>query len=162
MKKVLPLVALALLLPVGGFAETGFGVAGFLQSPALIGQEADTSSVALDDFAFGVNARFKLSFLQIEGLALATVGSAAAIDAHLAGGLAVDLLLLRLSAGLGPSLHYSFDQDLWSSGLNLKANADLKLGRVSVGASYMVALDATGGISLRRGSGLLGFSLLLW
>lgn len=162
MRKVLPLAALAILLPLGVFAEAGFGVAGYYQSPALIGRDVDISAVGLDDFVFGGNARFKLAFLQIEGLALATFGADPAIDGYLDGGLALDLLFLRLSAGAGPSLRYRFDQDRWSTGLNLKANADLKLGRLSVGVSYLVALDATDGISLRRGSGLLGLSLLIW
>ncbi len=162
MKKVIPFLLFAFLLPLGLSAEAGFGVVGFFQSPVLMGHDVNVSGVGLDDFAFGGNARFKFSFLQIDGLVLGTFGDGPAIDAYLDGELALDLLFLRLSAGVGPNVMYRIGADRVRTGLNAKANADIRLGRVSFGVSYIMALDATDGISLNRGSGLLGISLLIW
>jgi hypothetical protein len=162
MRKVCLLALLAFLVPWGLFPEAGFGVAAFYQSPVLIGQDVDTNDIGLEDFTFGGNLRFKLSLLQLDGLALVTLGDNPAIDAFLDGELALDIAILRISAGLGPNLTYTFDDGEVSTGFNAKANLDFLLGPVSVGLSYIMALDVEDGISLDRGTGFLGATFLLW
>ncbi len=162
MKKVFWIVSIALLPPLGLFAETGFGVTAMYQSPMLSGRGPAPSTLDWDDFSFGGNLRFKLAFLQAETLALLTPGGGPALEGYLDGGLALDLFVLRLSAGVGPDLRYRFDTGELRTGLNAKANVDLKLGRVSFGLSYILALDVQDGISLDRSNGLLGLTLLIW
>ena len=162
MKKRFLLVLLLIILPFGLFADFGIGGAVFYNSPVLIGQEVDTSGIGLSDFTFGANARYKFSFLQLDGLVLLTLGDNAVADAFLDVEACLDLLMLRLSAGLGPNLSYNFSDGGMETGFNAKANVDLKLGKISLGLSYIMALNLDGGIALDKSTGLLGATILLW
>jgi hypothetical protein len=68
-------------------------------------------------------------------------------------GLVFDLAILRLSAGVGPTALL---------GINAKANADIKLGPISFGLSYAMALNFDNGLALDKSTGRLGANVLFW
>jgi hypothetical protein len=51
------------------------------------------------------------------------------------------------------------------AGYNVKANADVKLGRISVGLSYIMGLiveDGLFNVKLNKSTGMLGANVLFW
>jgi len=166
MKKILLLVLILGFVPLSVFAELGVGGSAFLNSPVLIFQPLPKDGVTLDDFTFGGDVRFKLSLLQIDALALVTMGENTIFDIYADAGIALDLLLFRLSAGVGPTMRYVIGggtNDLLG-GFNVKANADVKLGRLSVGLSYIMNLIIQEGfkLDLNWSTGLLGATVMFW
>jgi hypothetical protein len=165
MKKTLILVLLLAFIPLLSFADFGIGPSAFFNSPVLIGQDVDKSEIWSNGFTFGADARFKfLKLLQLEALGLVTTGDVTSIDLYTNAGLALDLAILRLSAGVGPTLIFVLDDvaDPTVFGFNAKLNADVKLGRLSVGLSYIMGLNLDGGIALDRSTGMLGANVLFW
>jgi hypothetical protein len=164
MKKTIILVLVLGLIPLALFADFGIGGAAFYNSPVLIFQDVPTSSegLGLEDFTFGANARFKLSLLQLDALALLTLGDAANVKAFLDAEVCLDLLILRLSAGAGPKFDYYFDSGDFETGFNAKANADIKLGKISFGLSYIMDMTIDGGINLDKSTGMLGATVMFW
>ncbi len=162
-KRVLIVLALC-LVPLLSFAELGVGGAAFFNSPVLIGQPVTASGLTSGGFTFGGDLRFKLAILQLEALGLVTMaGGSTALDLYTDAGLALDVLFLRLSLGAGPNFTYEFGgADPFMPGFNIKANADVKLGKLSVGLSYITGLVVDNGIALDKSTGLLGISVLYW
>ncbi len=162
-KRVLIVLALC-LVPLLSFAELGVGGAAFFNSPVLIGQPVTASGLTSGGFTFGGDLRFKLAILQLEALGLVTMaGGSTALDLYTDAGLALDVLFLRLSLGAGPNFTYEFGgADPFMPGFNIKANADVKLGKLSVGLSYITGLIVSNGIALDKSTGLLGISVLYW
>jgi hypothetical protein len=162
-KRVLIVLALC-LVPLLSFAELGVGGAAFFNSPVLIGQDVTASGLTSNGLTFGGDLRFKLRILQLEGLGLVTVKEGStALNLYTDVGLALDLLFLRLSLGAGPNFTYEFGgDDPFMPGFNAKANADIKLGKLSVGLSYIMGLTVDNGIALDKSTGMLGVSVLYW
>jgi hypothetical protein len=77
---------------------------------------------------------------------------------------ALDVAILRLSLGIGPNFVYNLggSSSPWQAGLNAKVGADLKLGPVSLGLSYIMAMNLDNGFYVRTASGLLGAQVLFW
>ncbi|MBN2553835.1 MAG: hypothetical protein JXB06_13745 [Spirochaetales bacterium] len=165
MKRIVLLVMVLALVPLLSFADVGVGAAAFFNSPVLIGQDVDVHELWDGGFTFGGDFRWKLlKILQLEALALVTLDETNAVGLYPNAGLAFDLAILRLSAGIGPNLVFFLDDvgDPAMFGFHGKANADILLGPVSVGLSYMMALNLDGGIELNRSTGMLGASVLFW
>jgi len=167
MTKRIVLVLALCLIPLFAFADLGLGAAAFFNSPVLIGQDVDEEGLWAGGFTFGGDLRFKLSLLQLEALGLVTFADeATSLDLYTDVGLALDLLrILRLSLGVGPNFSYAFGDavsDTTMFGFNIKANADLKLGRLSVGLSYITGLTIDDGIAWDKSTGMLGASVLFW
>ncbi|UCF96350.1 MAG: hypothetical protein JSV89_14365 [Spirochaetaceae bacterium] len=165
MKKTLILVLVLAFIPLLCFAEFGLGPSAFFNSPVLIGQSVDGSTLREEGFTFGADARLiLLRFLQLEALGLVTLGEVNSIDLYADAGLALDLAILRLSAGVGPNFSILLGNASESSliGFNAKANADIKLGRLSFGLSYIMGLTVDGGVALDKSTGMLGANLLFW
>jgi hypothetical protein len=165
MSKRVLIVLVLCLIPLLSFAELGLGGAAFFNSPVLIGQEVTASGLTSGGFTFGGDLRFKLAILQLEALGLVTVaGGSTALDLYTDAGLALDVLFLRLSLGAGPNFTYEFGgaADPFMPGFNIKANADVKLGKLSLGLSYITGLIVDNGIALDKSTGLLGVSVLYW
>ena len=163
MRKIILILAILAMVPIAVFAEWGIGGAAFYKSPVLLGQAVDTSGVGVDQFSFGGDVRFKFSLFQAEALVLYSAGSVSSLDMYLDGGLALDIAILRLSLGVGPNFTYNFSNSpVTQEGLNAKAGADIKLGPISVGLSYIMALDITNGVNVKTSTGLLGVNLLFW
>jgi len=167
MKKTLILVLVLAFIPLLSFAELGLGASAFLNNPVLIGEDPDVSALRAGGFTFGGDARFKLSLLQLEALGLVSVGdNTTSIDLYGDVGLALDLAILRLSLGAGPTVFFVLDgADPVLAGYNVKANADIKLGKISVGVSYIMGLIVDGGlfdVALDKSTGMLGANVLFW
>ena len=166
MKRTLILVLVLAFIPLLSFAELGLGASAFFNSPVLIGQEPDLSQLRESGFTFGADARFKfLKFLQLEALGLVSTGNdVTSIDLYADAGLALDLAFLRLSAGVGPNVFFLLDGSSEPTllGFNAKANADIKLGRISLGLSYIMGLIVDDGVQLNKSTGMLGANVLFW
>ena len=168
MKKTLILVLVLAFIPLLSFAELGLGASAFLNNPVLIGEDPDVSALRAGGFTFGADARFKLSLLQLEALGLVSVGdSTTSIDLYGDVGLALDLAILRLSLGAGPTVLFVLNDatEPILAGYNVKANADIKLGKISVGVSYIMALivqDGLFNIQPDLNTGMLGANVLFW
>ena len=168
MKKTLILVLVLIFIPLLSFAELGLGASAFLNNPVLIGEDPDVSALRAGGFTFGGDARLKLRILQLEALGLVSVGdSVTSIDLYADAGLALDLAFLRLSLGAGPTLFFVLDRDTdpLLAGYNVKANADIKLGRISVGLSYILGLivqDGLFNVQPDLSTGMLGANVLFW
>jgi hypothetical protein len=166
MKRALLAALVLVLLPaMAAFADFGIGGAAFFNSPYLLGQEVNKSDLNVDQVTFGGDMRLKLSILQGEALALYATGDGVqSLNIYLDAGLALDILLLRISAGVGPNFVFNIDEKdkPVQTGLNGKLSADVKLGPISVGLSYIMDLNIDHGIDLQTSSGLLGAQVLLW
>lgn len=165
MKKTLILALVLAFIPLFSFAELGLGASAFFNSPVLIGQKPDASQLREGGFTFGADVRLKfLKFLQLEALGLVSVGDVTSIDMYADAGVALDLAFLRLSAGVGPTVFFLLSDvtDPTLLGFNAKANADIKLGRLSLGLSYIMGLIVENGLALDKSTGMLGANILFW
>jgi hypothetical protein len=165
MKKVLILVLVLAFVPLLSFAEFGIGGSAYFNSPVLIGQAVDTHELWDGGFTFGADFRWKLlKILQLDATALVTLDQTNSVGLFPNAGLVFDLAILRLSAGVGPTLVFLLDDvtDPAMLGFNAKANADVKLGPLSVGLSYIMAVNFDSGVALDRSTGMLGANVLFW
>jgi hypothetical protein len=166
MKKIvliLAVIAVLAMVPVAVFADLGIGAAAFYKSPILLGQPVDIDNLNVNQFSFGGDLRFKLGWFQAEGLLLYAAGDVNSINAYLDAGVALDLAILRLSLGAGPNFTYNFGTSPpVQAGLNAKVGADVMLGPISFGLSYIMALNIDNGIDIKTSSGLLGVNVTFW
>jgi hypothetical protein len=169
MKKTIILVLVLAFIPLLSFADLGLGASAFLNTPVLIGEDPDVSQWGSGGFTFGADVRWKLlKILQLEALGLVSLGEeTTSIDLYADAGLAVDLLFLRLSLGAGPTVYFLLNDatNPVLAGYNVKANADVKLGRISVGLSYIMGLVVEGGlfnVKPDKSTGMLGANVLFW
>ena len=164
-KKVLFLVLIVLLiLPVSVFA---FDLIGLRVGPtAMLNTPIDPEMIPEDffenltaeDFSFGVNARFNLTVLEMNVLALIEpilesnelVG--AYVQANLGAGVSIALMdMVKLGIFAGPTISFAIfdgeffpidlpmdEDELFASTLFLRMAADVMLGGLSVGATYIV------------------------
>jgi hypothetical protein len=163
MRKVFLILAILAVLPVAVFADFGVGPAAFYKSPVLLGQPIDLGGLNVNQFSFGGDLRFKLGWFQAEGLVLYSSGDVKSLNAYLDAGIALDVAILRLSLGAGPNFTYNFGESSpMQVGLNAKVGADVMLGPISIGASYIMQMNLENGIHIGTSSGLLGIQILFW
>jgi hypothetical protein len=163
MRKMALILAVLVVLPIAAFAEWGVGGAAFYKSPVLMGQPIDAANVNVDQFSFGGDLRFKLGWFQAEGLLLYSDGEIQSLNIYLDAGVALDVAIVRLSLGAGPNFITNFGQSApIQAGLNAKVGADIKLGPISFGLSYIMALNLSNGVNVQTASGLLGVQVLFW
>ena len=171
MRKIVLTLVVLVILPAAVFADSpspiswGIGPAVFYKSPVLIGRPVDTNKLNVDQLRFGGDLRFKLSLFQAEALVLYASGNGVtSLNTYLDAGLAVDIAIVRLDLGVGPSYIYNSGNGSGvQAGFNAKLGADLLLGPISVGASYIMDLNINHGVQSRhRLSGLLGLNVLFW
>jgi len=163
MKKLLLVLAILAIVSTATFADFGIGGAAFYKSPILLGQPVDLGNLNVNQFSFGADMRFKLGWFQAEGLVLYAIGDVDSLNVYLDAGVALDVAIVRLSLGAGPNFTYNFDEPTAVQvGLNAKLGADLMLGPISIGASYIMVLNLQNGIHVTTSSGLLGIQILFW
>jgi len=163
MKKLVLVLAILAIVSTATFADFGIGAAAFYKSPILLGQPVDLGNLNVNQFSFGADMRFKLGWFQAEGLLLYATGDVNSLNAYLDAGVALDVAILRLSAGAGPNFTYNFGEPTaLQVGLNAKLGADLMLGPISIGASYIMVLNLQNGVHITTSSGLLGIQILFW
>jgi hypothetical protein len=170
MRRIILVLIVLAILPVVVFAESpslisfGIGPAVFYKSPVLIGQPVDTNNLNVNQFDFGGDVRFKASVFQAEALVLYADGNGVTgFNTYLDAGLAVDVAILRLDLGVGPNFVYnSGNNSGGQAGLNAKVGADVLLGPISVGASYIMEFNFNNGAQVGTSSGLFGLDVLFW
>lgn len=165
MKKIVILVLALAFVPLLSFAELGVGASAYFQSPVLVGQSVDTHELWDGGFTFGGDLRWKfLKFLQLDVPVLVSLDEVSSVGLLPNVGLVFDVAILRLSAGVGPTVMFLLDDvtDPALLGFNAKANADVKLGPLSVGLSYIMALNLDNGVALDKSTGMLGANVLFW
>jgi hypothetical protein len=163
MKRLILILGILVILPTAVFADGAIGGAVFYKSPVLLGQSVDTENLNVNQFTFGGDARLKLTWFQAEALLLYSAGDVNSLNLFLDAGVALDVAILRLSAGAGPDFVFNFGEDSPAqAGLNAKIGADLMFGPISVGLSYIMAMNIDNGLYVRTSSGLLGAQVLFW
>ena len=118
-------------------------------------------NLSMDDFSFGVDARFNLALFEVNALALidpllSESGGdfqGVLVQANVGAGVSIALLdMVRLGLFAGPSISFKIENgafipgddfplgegDLFASNLFLRAAVDVMLGDFSVGATYIV------------------------
>ncbi|TVQ25537.1 MAG: hypothetical protein EA382_06865, partial [Spirochaetaceae bacterium] len=86
-------------------------------------------------------------------------------DVFLDAGVVFDISIVSLSLGAGPNFTNNLGHGRpVQAGLNAKAGVDVRLGPVSVGLSYIMALRVNDDVrvSIETSSGLLGVQVLFW
>lgn len=163
MKKSLFLLAVMAFVPALMFAELGIGGAAMLTSPSLLGQPVKSEYLNVNQFSFGGDIRIKEGMLQAQSLIFCSAGEVSGLDMYLDAGVAFDVAMFRLSAGLGPNITWNFGKNpVLQAGMNGKIGADIMLDKVSIGMTYLMALKRNEPMSVNTGAGLLGFNVLLW
>lgn len=163
MKKLIVALALLAIVSSAAFAEVGLGAAAFYKSPMLVGQPLDVANMNVNQFSFGADARYKIGWFQAEGLLLYSAGVVSSLNAYLDAGVALDLAIFRFSFGIGPNFSNNFGQSYpIQAGLNAKIGADVKLGAVTMGLSYIMAMNVSNGLYINTASGLFGVQFLYW
>lgn len=174
MKRTLILLVILAVVPVMAFADFQLGPSVYYNFP-LIGSDSSSSDFSISNFTFGADARMKLWIFQATALGLYTPAEASdngdiphIIDLHVTGGVAFDILFLRLGLGLGPSFAFEFGDgadDGVGVGTNVKASAEVRLRRISLAANYLMKFpfdfsSAGNIIDEDKTRGLFGASLL--
>jgi hypothetical protein len=166
MKKLIVVLMIA-LLPTLAFA-LDFQVGGTAMYKGLLSDIQDgPSSVTLDDFTFGAEARLSLGLLQ---------GAAAVLyypdefNPSLVAltdiGVTLNLAIVRLGAGIGPNFFIPLSDSSVKGvpvGLNLKGAVDLQLGGISVGLVgyyYLASLSDLNADLFTNAQPWLGLSVL--
>lgn len=163
MRKLALIFVVLTLLPVAIFAELGVGGAALFKSPVLLGQSIDLSNQGVNQFSFGGDLRYKLDWFQAEGLLLYSAGDINSLNAYLDAGVALDLSIFRMSLGAGPDFNNNFgESNPIQAGLNAKVGCDVLLGKMSVGLTYILALDVGNDMVINADAGLLGAQVLFW
>ena len=163
MKKLALLLIVLAILPAVIFAQLGIGATALYKSPVLLGQKPDLDNHNVDQFSFGGDLRFVVGPFQAEGLLLYSAGTTSSFTAFLDAGLALNLAILKFSLGAGPNFIDNFGATRpVQAGLNARLGADVMLGPVSVGLTYIMSLSLANGVDVSTGSGLLGAQVLFW
>jgi hypothetical protein len=163
MRKLFLMLFVLAILPAAIFAQMGVGGAVLYKSPVLLGQSVDIDNHNVDQFSLGGDLRYKLGMLQAEGLLLYSAGTVNSLSAYLDAGVVLDLAIVRLSLGVGPNFNDNFGASRpVQAGFNAKIGADAMLGRMSVGLTYIMAMNIDNGVDVNTRSGLLGAQVLFW
>ena len=173
MKRLLIVIAV-LLVPAALFAQVQVGATALYNFP-YFADDTTPAEISASDFTFGADARIRIFVFQASALALFTPGYTDALDNEVPGnidlivdgGLSFDILFFRLGLGVGPSLRVNLGSggDTTGLGLNVKATADVMLGGLSVGLSYLNQFefdfaDASQLLDQDYTKGLIGLSVL--
>ncbi len=101
--------------------------------------KSNISDIKIDDLAFGAEARLYLG--PIEGSVSAEYLGSKKILILTDAGLSLDILLFRLGLGLGPNFGITLDGGKAAMGGNLRATAEIKLGSIAAGLSWISLVE---------------------
>lgn len=139
MKKLM-LIVMLLALPLGLFAEFYLGGSAlYKEDPEYLQDPDDT---IFDDMAFGAEARLKIAMF--EGSALALYEFDGAFDVYLTVGLAFDVAILTIGAGIGPNYIIQTDPDApdpTAFGFNGKIHVDVNLGDIKISGYWLFLIE---------------------
>jgi hypothetical protein len=140
-KTILVLAIMVAIIPAMAFADFQIGVvAGDFAAP--ISYMDSGASISSSDLAYGLEARLKLWILQA-GVSAFYMPSIETVYMLTDAGVALDLLFLRVGAGVGPNLLADTQgggSQLW--GWNLKTTFDINLGNLGLGLITYTAFDS--------------------
>jgi hypothetical protein len=181
MKKLLVLMILV-LVPMVTFADFQIGPTALYNMRFTNPEQVDTSTLSLDDFTFGADARLNVSILQGSAYALLTLGSVdnstaipkyvpTTVDLFFDVGVCLDIMFFRFGAGIGPNFAILFpdpldttNTDIFGVGANVKFSADVMLGSIAIGLVYFMDTNLTTSAVVEtiasKWDGHLGLSLL--
>jgi hypothetical protein len=178
MKKLLVLLVLV-LVPMISFADFQIGPTAMYNFTFYDANLPPVQSLSISNFTFGADARLNFGILQGSAYGLVTPGSvdvAAAVynptilKLYTDLGICLDVLILRLSAGIGPNFNFYFADpsaptkpDIFQLGLNLKLAADINFGSIALSVVYFTDTNLTAqGVAqaFQKINGNLGLSLL--
>lgn len=174
MKRIILILAVLAIVPIGIFAQTSdlvyadinepeiaVGPAIFIKSPVLAGQNVDVYNANVNQFAFGGDVRAKYGLFQAEGLLLFSLGAANSVNLFFDAGVAADISIVRFSLAAGPNFAFNLEnQTPFQLGFNAKAGIDLNMGQFVGGISYIMAMHVANVTTINTGSGLLGAHIL--
>lgn len=172
MKRILPVVLMLVILPIGVFALDFYGgvnayYASLIQ-PADV-KNIDTAGLNLADFAFGGEARLVSGLLWGSAVGIYTPGDVNLphrIDLLLDGGLGLSLGIVRAGIGIGPDFGVELGDNanrFFKTGANLRLTGDILLGPFSLGLSWINKIEFTRASiaeAFENPYGQLGVSLL--
>jgi len=166
MKKILVVLLIA-IIPAFAFALE-FQLGGTAMYKGLVSNLESGEVPGLDDFTYGAEARLKFGLLQgsLAGLYYPGPGEDhSSILLMTDVGIAVDVLFLRLGAGLGPNLNIGIQgtPDGVPVGFNVKAAVDAQFGRFSIGAVaywYVSTLSSIGPDLFKESTPWIGLTAL--
>jgi len=161
MRKVLILLILVVLIPVAAFAQLQVGGIAMYK-----GNPTTATSVGVDSFTFGGEARLRVGILQGAVSALyVPYGSYAAIAALTDIGASFDVAIFTLGAGIGPNFAINIGSGAPTAvnfGMNLKLTTDINIGAFSIGlAGFYYVSDFTTIASVFSNLPWLGITAML-
>jgi hypothetical protein len=157
MRKFVVLFIVLAILPVVVFAQFSVGPALYLKSPVLLGDVINADISNVNQFSGGALVRFQAGIFQTEGLLLLSLGEVNSLNLFLDAGVILDVDPLFITFGAGPHLTNNIgNSPIFQAGLNAKLGADIHVGPVTVGLSYIMALNIDSGIKIYTRYGLLG------
>lgn len=121
---------------------------------AIASKDDVSSDIGIEDFTFGVDTRLNFGLLQGSAYLLYTPGDEyyyPIVEAFFDVGVTLDLKLIRLSAGVGPSFEILIiddeeetDTESYEAGFNLKLGGELQLSdSISLGLVYITDVVLT-------------------
>lgn len=155
MKKVLTILVLAALIPACLFASNFFGLtvgatAAYQKALGTVTDEGvDAKGLKIEDFKFGADVDLKVLILDVnaKGFVSKSAADETLLNGIVSANLALDILIVRVKAGLGYQYSYNTVTKDFEFGRNSSAfdafkdayfdiytGVDVKLGPVVVGA----------------------------
>ena len=161
MKKILLVLGLSLALGTGAFANgLEIGPSAMLRFPFALDDDLSAfSTIGVEDFKFGADAELIFGILQIGALVDYRAGREAenvqiapSLEILATGGVLLDLWILRVGAGVGPTFIVDFPSPDAPAppegqpgnvglGLGVKGNVDLQLGPIALRLNVISGLD---------------------
>lgn len=142
MKKLLIIAVIGLLVLGGVFAgilNVNLGVAAMYNKG--YNDFIEEQKVSVNDFSFGAAADIKLTFADIGATVLySKVGDDSVLNGTVTADLALDIFLVRLSAGIGYEYVWNINQNIYSFG-GVDDFADFKDAELLAHAGVDVLLD---------------------
>ena len=141
MKKIIIVLALLVaLIPAAAFADFQIGVVA-VDPYVSLGGFINGDNLSGSDLAYGLESRLKLWIFQ-GAISAFYFPSVETLYAYTDVGLALDLLFVRVGAGIGPNL--AFDTQGGGSttlGWNLKTTLDINIGNLGFGVILLTPMD---------------------
>lgn len=151
MKKVLTILVLVALIPACLFASNFFGltVGATAAYQKAVTEGVDVKSLKMEDFKFGADVDLKVLILDVnaKGFVAKSASDETLLNGIVSANLALDILFVRVKAGLGYQYSYNTVTKDFEFGRNASAfdsfkdayfdiytGVDVKLGPVVVGA----------------------------
>lgn len=149
MKRIIFIVIIA-MIPSAVFAQLQLGPTAFYNfrlNPVEDIEDGDSIDWDVSNFTFGADARLTLGPFQAQAFGLFTPASGDTVDpvhvldVHTTAGLAVDIAILRITGGFGPSFSFEFGDGATESagiGTNARLGAEVGIGDIAVGLNYLM------------------------